>query len=231
MHRDLRGSAAHVFVASLDAPFLEPGDEHHLVRVLRLRDGDAVSASDGQGRWRRCVMRGGTIEAAGEIADDGPARPCTIAAAMPKGDRLDWMVQKLTEVGVQRIVLLEAAYGVVRWDAERAGRQLERLARIAREAAAQSRRTRLPVIDGPLPCSALLGEPGAAVADPDGRPLVSAPVHGPLLIGPEGGWSPEERAAAATAGAETVSLGSTVLRVETAAVVAAAVVMAADATR
>lgn len=228
MHRDLRDSAAHVFVDSLDDPSLASGDEHHLIRVLRLRDGDRVSASDGQGRWRPCVLRGGALEAAGEVVDGEPARQCTVATALPKGDRLDWMVQKLTEVGVQRIVLLDATHSVVRWDADRAGRQLERLRRIARDAAAQSRRCRLPVIEGPVPFPAVLVEEGAAIADPDGQPLAAAPVRGPLLVGPEGGWSAAERSAASQAGAAVVSLGATVLRVETAAVAAAVLMLAAD---
>ncbi|MFM2183667.1 MAG: hypothetical protein RJB61_1961 [Actinomycetota bacterium] len=225
MHSDLRNSAAHVFVDELDEPALASVDEHHLVRVLRLRDGDSVSASDGNGRWRLCVMRGGALEPAGAIAEGEPARQCTVGAAIPKGDRLDWMVQKLTEVGAQRIALLESDHSVVRWDLARAGRQLERLQRIAREAAAQSRRCRLPVIEGPVPYGVMIAEAGAAIADPDGRPLAAALTRGPLLIGPEGGWSAAERSSASQAGAAAVSLGATVLRVETAAVVAAALML------
>jgi 16S rRNA (uracil1498-N3)-methyltransferase len=134
-------------------------------------------------------------------------------------------VQKLTEVGAQRIALLESDHSVVRWDLARAGRQLERLQRIAREAAAQSRRCRLPVIEGPVPYGVMIAEAGAAIADPDGRPLAAALTRGPLLIGPEGGWSAAERSSASQAGAAAVSLGATVLRVETAAVVAAALML------
>ncbi|MEY4607576.1 MAG: hypothetical protein RLY45_2336 [Actinomycetota bacterium] len=231
MHRDLRDSAAHVFVDAIDEPSLVSGDEHHLIRVLRLRDGDRVSASDGNGRWRPCVMRSGALEVAGAVAEGEPARQCAVGAAIPKGDRLDWMVQKLTEVGVQRIVLLESDHSVVRWDPARAARQLERLQRIAREAAAQSRRCRLPVIEGPAPYGAVIAEAGAAIADPDGPPLAAGPARGPLLIGPEGGWSAAERSAASQAGAAVVSLGATVLRVETAAVVAAALMMSASGIR
>lgn len=220
MNPDLRSSAAHVFVGSLDAPVPDDEDAHHLFRVLRLRDGESVTASDGAGRWRRCVVNAGSLEPIGTVVVDTAAPGGAIAAAIPKGDRLDWMVQKLTEVGVQRLVLLEAERSVVRWDPARADRQRGRLTRIAALAAAQSRRTRLPVVEGPVALDALLAEPGASLADPDAAPLVG-PVAGPVLIGPEGGWSPGEMQRAADAGAGRVSLGRTVLRVETAAVVAA----------
>ena len=132
---------------------------------------------------------------------------------------MEWLVQKCTEVGVDGLVVLTAERSVVRWDGERAERQLQRLRRVAIEAAMQSRRVRLPTITGPVPASELL--PGAVAAEPGGRPL--APSDTIVAIGPEGGWSPSELALASDA----VSLGETVLRVETAAVVAATLLTAA----
>ncbi|MFZ9629125.1 MAG: RsmE family RNA methyltransferase [Ilumatobacteraceae bacterium] len=220
MNPHLRSSAAHVFVDSLDAPALSDEDAHHLFRVLRLRDGEVVSASDGLGRWRPCVARSGSLDPTGPIQPAAAAPAVTVAAAVPKGDRLDWMVQKLVEVGVQRIVLLDSARGVVRWDADRVPRQLDRLRRMAREAASQSRRVWLPRIEGPCAVATVLAEPGAVLADPDGEPLIPSTSLGPVLVGPEGGWDRVELAAADAAGASRVSLGATVLRVETAAVVA-----------
>ena len=142
-----------------------------------------------------------------------PASPVTIAVAPPKGERLEWLVQKCTEVGVDRLVLVAAERSVVRWDSGRAERQLERLRRIAVEASLQSRRVWLPELVGPVPVAEVL--PAALAAEPGGRPLGSG--DRTVAIGPEGGWTPAELALAS----DTVSLGDTVLRVETAALVAA----------
>src|SRR5262249_4480464 len=133
--------------------------------------------------------------------------------------RLDWLVQKVTEVGVTRLVLLAAERSVVRWDDERAPRQLDRLRRIAAEAAMQSRRVWLPALCGPTPATDVLTT--CAVAEPGGRALSAS--DRAMAIGPEGGWSPAELAMAA----DRVSLGEHVLRVETAAIVAATLMGAA----
>ena len=236
MNPALRRSAAHVFVEVVDAPVLSAEDTHHLVRVLRLRAGEAVSVSNGAGSWRMCAFTAeGTLVPNGEVHHDEPPRPpLTVGFALAKGDRPDWIVQKLTEIGIDRILLVDAARNIVRWDAAKAGRNLERLNRVAREASMQSRRTRLPDIAGPFTVAqvtgaqvagaqvtgaqitgAQLASDGVAVAEPDGGPVGLA-VH-TVLIGPEGGWAPEELEAART----TVGLGSTILRVETAAIVAA----------
>lgn len=215
----LRSSAAHVFVSSLSSPVPEPDDAHHLFRVLRLRDGEVVTVSDGQGGWRCTEVAGTTLRPTGDEVREAPAKHCTIAAAIPKGDRLEWMVQKLTEIGVSRIILVHCARSVVRWPAERAERQLNRLGRVAREAAAQSRRTWLPVLEGPLAFASVAGLHGAVLADPDGEPLVAASV---VVIGPEGGFTDAELGA----GQARARLAETVLRVETAAILAAARVLA-----
>ncbi len=209
----LRRAAAHVLVADVAAPVPDDATAHHLRRVLRLRDGALVTVTDGAGRWRPCRLSGTTLEADGVTASvDPPVTPVTIAVAPPKGERLEWLVQKCTEVGVDQLVLLVAERSVVRWDADRAARQLERLRRIAAEAAMQSRRVWLPTVTGPVAAAEVL--PTAVAAEPGGRPV--GPGDAVVAIGPEGGWSPGELAAAA----DRVSLGDTVLRVETAAVVA-----------
>jgi 16S rRNA (uracil1498-N3)-methyltransferase len=213
MDEVLRRAAAHVLVADVAVPVADEAAVHHLRRVLRLRDGAVVSVTDGAGRWRPCRLNRGVLEADGVIATvDPPATPVTVAVAPPKGERLEWLVQKCTEVGVDELVLLVAERSVVRWDADRAARQLERLRRVAAEAALQSRRVWLPTVTGPVSASKVL--PTAAAAEPGGRPV--GPADAVVAIGPEGGWSPGELAAAA----DHVSLGDTVLRVETAAVVA-----------
>lgn len=213
MSAALRASAAHVFVPSLDVPELADDDARHLLRVLRLRDGAEVSASDGRGSWRICRLRGAQLEPAGAVQFIEPRSPVQIAAAIPKGDRLEWMVQKLTEMGVDDLCLIDCARSVVRWDTERGAKNLARLHRVSREAAMQSRRVRLLTIDGPLPFGEVARRAGAQLADPGGSDDMTS---GWLLVGPEGGFTDEELAAA-----PTVNLARQVLRVETAALVAA----------
>jgi 16S rRNA (uracil1498-N3)-methyltransferase len=214
----LRSSAAHLFVPSVDAPEPSVDDLHHLFRVLRLRDGEAVTVSDGVGGWRTTIARAGTLVLDGDVHRDPPPRRCVIAAAIPKGDRAEWMVQKLTEVGATDIVLLHCARSVVRWEGDRGTKQLARLQRVAREAASQSRRVWLPDVRGPVPFGEAAAWPGAVLAEPDGA-VVSADGSGPelVLVGPEGGFSADELAVAVP----RIRLLPTVLRVETAAVVAA----------
>ncbi|MFM8268512.1 MAG: RsmE family RNA methyltransferase [Ilumatobacteraceae bacterium] len=213
----LRGSAAHVFVElDLGVERIQPAPEvaHHLFRVLRLRDGASVTVSDGRGRWRPTVVDGDELLAVGDVETVPADRPCRIAVAAPKGERFDWLVEKLTEVGVSDLALIVTRRAVVRWDDDRAVRRLERARRIALEAAAQSRRVWLPTIHGPLGLDEVLQHPGTVVGDPDGTPLVAAEQ---IVIGPEGGFAPDE----IPDGVPRVRLADTVLRVETAAVVAA----------
>jgi 16S rRNA (uracil1498-N3)-methyltransferase len=219
VHEALRRSAAHVLVADVAAPALDERDVHHLQRVLRLRHGAAVTVTDGAGRWRSCRLVARAVEPDGDVVLEPPPRDVTVAVAPPKGDRLEWLVQKCTEIGVARLVLVEAARSVVRWDLERAVKQVERLRRIAGEAAMQSRRVWLPEVTGPLPAGRVL--PDAVVAEPGGRPV--GPADTCIAVGPEGGWTADEVALAA----DRVSLGRHVLRVETAAVVAATLMVVA----
>ena len=209
------------------------GDEaRHLVRVLRARVGDAVSIFDGSGReWPARVAAIGRDEvalAAGAPLPPAPlpARPLTLAVALPKGERQKWMVEKLTELGVARLVPIETARGV----AEATPAAIERLARGVIEACKQCGRTTLMEIAAPRSIPALLAAAEAAeiiVADPGGAPLAVPRSGGEpggvlALVGPEGGFTPEELAAAVGAGAVRVALGPHILRVETAAIALAA---------
>ena len=222
MEARLRTSAAHVLVDDVEAPEPDGAAVHHLTRVLRLRDGEPVTVTDGRGRWRSCRMRAGGLEPDGPPeATVMPAPALTVAVAPPKGDRAEWLVQKCTEIGVDRIVLLSAERSVVRWDGERATRHGDRLRRVAAEAAMQSRRVWWPELVGPVAAGSLL--PTVAAAEPDGRAIGPGDVT--VAVGPEGGWSTAELAVAA----HRVTLGPHVLRVETAAVVAAALMVAARA--
>jgi 16S rRNA (uracil1498-N3)-methyltransferase len=214
-------AAAQVFVEDLAVPELATDDLHHLNRVLRLRPGETVVVADGRGAWRVCVFSGdppfGTLHPEGEVQRTPRQDPeITVAFVPVKGDRPEWVVQKLTEVGVDRIVLLRSARSVVRWEADRAARQVERLSRVAREAAAQCRRAWLPEVHGVLTLGDLAaefgGRGGVALGHPGGDP--PSLDHPRVAIGPEGGWDEEEL------GLELprVNLGSNILRAETAAV-------------
>ncbi len=218
----LVAASAMVFVPDPAAPEVGEADRHHLVDVLRLVPGELVIAADGHGRWAPCRLTGSTdlLIADGPVAEEPLAHPAvTVAFAPAKGDRPEWVVQKLTEVGVDRIVPLRTSRSVVRWEGERAQRALERLRRVGREAAAQCRRPRLPEI-APVSrladLSDLCGAPPALADHGGGPPTLAHPV---VAVGPEGGWDEAEREACRG----TVGLGPTVLRAETAAVVVGAV--------
>ena len=215
--------AAWVFVSDLDELRLGPSDVHHLSRVLRLRRGEEVGASDGAGRWRLCEVAaagGGDVrlEPVGPVGADDPPQPTiTVGFSLVKGDRPELVVQKLTELGVDRILPLAAARSVVRWDADRSARGVARFRQVAREAAMQARRTRLPEVAPVTPVAAAARAVGAAggLCEQGGDEPLS--LRRPaLLVGPEGGWDPAE----AACGLPTVGLGPTTLRAETAAIAA-----------
>jgi 16S rRNA (uracil1498-N3)-methyltransferase len=203
----------HLFVDDLEAPQITDDDRHHLA-VLRVRSGDSVTLSDGVGRWRRARF-GPTIDPVGEVTVVPRSSPAiTVAFAPVKGDRPEWVVQKLTELGVDRIVPIETERSVVRWRDERAAAQTVRLRRISREAAMQSRQCYLPEVLSPLEFSDASQLPGACLAHRDGAaPVLDCPV---VLVGPEGGWSDREL----EVDLPHVRLGASVLRSETAAVAA-----------
>jgi len=208
------------------------GDEaRHLARVMRARVGDEVELFDGRGRaWpARVVAVGrGTVElAAGEPREAHPRSGATftLAVALPKGDRQKWLVEKLTELGVDVLVPLLTERGV----AEATPSAIERLTRGVIEACKQCGRDRLMEIGEPVAVAEIVAaRPSHAiglVADPAGGPLragwqTAAAVIG--LVGPEGGFTAAELAAAAAAGWRRINLGHYVLRTETAAVALAA---------
>jgi 16S rRNA (uracil1498-N3)-methyltransferase len=227
-------AAAQVFVEDPAHPLLSEADTHHLGRVLRLRPGQEVIAADGRGRWARATWRGdGVLEPVGAgsgVGGDGgvqaerrPEPALTVAFAPVKGERPEWVVQKLTELGIDRIVPLLSERSVVRWSGARGAQTVERLRRVATEAAAQCRRVWLPEVTDTLRFEDLhaLGAPGEVVlAQLSGaRPSVAQHV---VAVGPEGGWSSDELAS----GLPTVGFGLSVLRAETAAVTAGALLAA-----
>lgn len=237
-----------VFVDEINAPILSGEDLHHLIHVLRVKPGESVIASDGVGRWIECRLAGGNIDCSNALEIDGDIRVehkrypvLTVGFTLVKGDRPDLVVQKLTELGIDRIVPLRTQRSVVRWDADRAARGIDKLRRISRAAAAQSRQVWLPEVtdvsglgglrtlsditwhkdvNGSIEsCSAKFSnEPVLAqIGSPPLSPLTTT-----VAVGPEGGWGPLDLAL----GYQTCGLGSSVLRSETGAI-AAGVLMSA----
>jgi 16S rRNA (uracil1498-N3)-methyltransferase len=170
-----------------------------------------------------------------ERTEEPRPRPgLSVLLSPPKGDRLTWAVQKLTELGVDRIVLVESTRGVRRWEGERATRIGPRLEAVAREAAKQSGHRFLPEVAGPIPWAEAVVpdvEPTVVLWErARGGLLASLPEDRPdrlaLVVGPEGGIPEEDAVAAERAGAVLAGLGPAILRIETAAVAASAVVLA-----
>ncbi|MGA1638135.1 MAG: 16S rRNA (uracil(1498)-N(3))-methyltransferase [Ilumatobacteraceae bacterium] len=223
----LRNSVAHVFVDHLDSPSLTDTDQHHLSRVLRVRDGERVTASDGRGSWRSCAWADGGLRADGDLVTEAaPLQRVGVAFVPVKGDRNEWSVQKLTEIGIDDIVLLAPTRrSVVRWtDTDK---QLRKLSLVAREAAMQSRRVWLPRVTAGVSLSDVLSMPGVAVADPAASLFVSPAASTPadptlIVVGPEGGFDDDE----IPANVPRVRLGDTILRAETATLVAATLLSA-----
>lgn len=211
------------------------GDEAaHLTRVLRVEQGQRFEISDNSRVWLAEVTeaRKSRVEfTVLEPLEPSPEpAPVHLYAALFKFDRFEWMVEKVTELGVARIIPVESARSDDGLFAA-AHKRAERWRKIAREASQQSRRTRMPEIGEPVklravkaaPPKILLDElPGiGALALPDAwsheRPLS-------LLVGPQGGWTDDERSTLTQMEWSAQSLGLTVLRAETAAIAAVAIV-------
>jgi 16S rRNA (uracil1498-N3)-methyltransferase len=223
-----------------DRVLLDRASSRHLTRVLRLQVGAEVVVFDGRGTEISARMV--TLTTAGAELLLGPRRHVAAPAveivllqSVPRGDRMDLIVQKTTELGVSRVVPVLAERGVVKPPPGR----ICRWQTIAQEAARQSGRADVPEIGKPVPLAAAL-----AASSPAGPRLVlweeeralsmrrALAEHAgferiTLLVGPEGGFSPAEIAAASSDGFRSVGLGRRVLRVETAALVAVTLAQAA----
>lgn len=210
-----------VLVADPARPELPDDAVHHLTRVLRLRPGAPIVVADGRGSWAPAVLAGdGAVEPAGPVASvPAPVPALTVAFALVKGAKPELVVQKLTELGVDRIVPFRAERSVVRWDEAKAAKAVARLRAVAARATEQCHRPWLPEVAEVSDLPALVAA-GAALADRGGEPVTLA--HTTVAVGPEGGWSEGEQALAAP----RVRLTDHVLRAETAAVTAGALLAA-----
>lgn len=197
---------------------------HQVTRVLRLRDGDRLVLLDGSGE-QATVRLAGTecvVEERGAAGGE-PAHRLTVWQALLRGDHLEPVIRHGTEVGVAAFRLVVTERSVAR---EISPRKLERLRAVAREAAEQSERGRVPEVAAPVPLAEALASTSVLLLErAEGPRLSEVPPPASVVIGPEGGFSPEEVAAAERAGMTLAGLGPRILRSETVAVAAAAVIL------
>ncbi|HEX8550757.1 MAG TPA: RsmE family RNA methyltransferase [Abditibacteriaceae bacterium] len=223
-----------------------------LLKVLRLSPGEMFVGFDGFGREWDCALLPpdeenpkSKIARAALIAEREEATPrrlhLSVAQAIPKGDKMDWVLQKGTELGIAEFWPFVAARSVPEYDDDRALARAERWRKIAATAAAQCGRADVPIVHAISEFSTVvdygttnsrcffldeLGETGALRASLEKEALEGdeeTPARAMIIVGPEGGWTERERDWATRYGAEAVGLGRLVLRTETAALVAATV--------
>lgn len=215
-------------------------DAHHL-QVRRARPGDLIHVGDGAGRLVEAAIESvsGT-EVTGTVIKSNyverPATKLTVLQGLAKSGKVDWVVEKLVELGVDEVVVFAAGRSVPVWDAGKAEAMKARWDRVAYAAAKQSQRAWLPVVTGPLDRASLMlriwAMPRTLVADPEAQSSLRAvlmdlspvPEIG-VVVGPEGGLSREEIGQLIDAGAQTVTLGAQILRTETAGLALSAILM------
>jgi 16S rRNA (uracil1498-N3)-methyltransferase len=226
----------------LGPEFVLDGPEgRHAVSVKRLRPGEDVVLTDGRGRWAEGVVKAAegkdrlVVMDLGTLHEEEPETPrITVVQALPKGDRGELAVETMTETGVDAIVPWAAARCITQWRGERGQKALAKWRTTAREAGKQSRRIRFPEVADAATTkqvAALLAKADfAAVLHESGdNPLAAAelPADGEivLVVGPEGGVSPDELEQFTAAGARPYRLGRSVLRTSTAGTAATALLL------
>ncbi|WP_217239906.1 16S rRNA (uracil(1498)-N(3))-methyltransferase [Streptomyces sp. AC555_RSS877] len=230
-HLDAGGGGQYV----LDGP-----EGRHAVSVKRLKPGESVVLTDGAGRWAAGEVVGTEgkdrlVVHMAEISEEPPQSPrITVVQALPKGDRGELAVETMTETGVDAIVPWAASRCITQWRGDRGVKALGKWRATAREAGKQSRRVRFPEVADAATSkqvAALLAEADfAAVLHESGEATLATaelPAEGEivLVVGPEGGVSPEELALFEEAGAKAYRLGPTVLRTSTAGTAATALLL------
>ncbi|MHC8422830.1 16S rRNA (uracil(1498)-N(3))-methyltransferase [Streptomyces sp. NB004] len=220
---------------------LDGPEGRHAVSVKRLRAGEDVVLTDGRGHWAEGVVKAAegkdrlVVMDLETVQEEPPEQPrITVVQALPKGDRGELAVETMTEVGVDAIVPWAASRCITQWKGERGLKALGKWRATAREAGKQSRRVRFPdvadVATSKQVAALVAAADFAAVLHESGdEPLAAAelPAAGDivLVVGPEGGVSPEELALFAEAGARPYRLGRSVLRTSTAGTAATAALL------
>ncbi|MFJ2603867.1 16S rRNA (uracil(1498)-N(3))-methyltransferase [Streptomyces sp. NPDC091279] len=223
---------------------LDGAEGRHAVSVKRLRAGERVVLTDGLGRWTEAVVYSAEgkdrlllTDLAGVKEEAPPSPRITVVQALPKGDRGEVAVETMTEVGIDAVVPWQASRCITQWKGERGAKALAKWRATARESGKQSRRVRFPEIAEAATTkqvAALLATADLAVVlhedrEHDSAPLATAqlPADGDivLVVGPEGGVSPEELALFEQAGAKAHRLGHSVLRTSTAGTAAGALLL------
>jgi len=208
----------------------------HLVAVLRLQSGAELEVFDGRGGRFRAVLAGDELEIREALASERRRVDAVLVQALAKGEKMDLVVKKATELGATRVVPLASERAIVRLERGRGEARAERWRRIAQEAARQCGRADVPRVDEPLGWDGVVS---LLRSEPDRRALLLDPGEGAvrlgdaarglsrvlIAVGPEGGFSPEERRRAQENGFLSVAMGPLVLRTETAGLAALAVVL------
>lgn len=229
------------FTAGTDGRYVLDGSEgRHAVSVKRLHAGEDVVLTDGAGRWAQCVVldtegKDRLVVRMDSVAEEPEESPrITVVQALPKGDRGELAVETMTETGVDAVVPWTASRCITQWKGDRGLKALAKWRATAREAGKQSRRVRFPEVADAAStkqvAALLAGADLAAVLHEEGsEPLATAELptagHIVLVVGPEGGVSPDELAVFAEAGAKPYRLGRSVLRTSTAGTAATALLL------
>ncbi len=220
--------------AELDKEIALTRDQIRHLKVLRLKEGEKIGVFDGKGHefeavYSEKVSKGRMLPEKAIKPREEPKVNITLAIAVPKGDRMDVLVEKVSEIGASSIVPIICSRSVV----QPREAKIERLRRIALEACAQSERSIVPTISVPIPFAEVLSTiknyNHAFLCHKTGQPLVKAYCECATvlaIVGPEGDFTEAELAAAKEAGCTFVSLGPTILRTETAGITAVAQIVA-----
>ena len=206
---------------------------HHAARVLRLRDGAPIVLFNGSGGQFDARLALDTPSPGADVLAFHPTEAelngrITLVQGLPSGDKMDWVVEKAVEVGTACVLPVAAQRSVLQLSGPRLEKRLTHWRRISRAASEQCGRNRLMPVEPPLPLAECLAQHAAPdtlvlFCDPDAtldldETLTPAQHNITILVGPEGGWSPEEQATALASGAKAVRFGKRILRTETAGI-------------
>ena len=224
--------------ANNDHFLINEEDRHHIVKVMRMEIGDQIICVDPEGKQAVCklseITNSSVVADVVQWIDESPELPIsiTIASGLPKGDKLEWIIQKGTELGAHQFLPFSAARSVVKWDEKKAVKKMERWQKIAKEAAEQSHRTKVPNIINPMSFKDLLKKSKdfdykLAAYEEESRQGETSVLSSTLqkmkggqnllfVFGPEGGLAEEEVQQLNEYGFSLCGLGPRILRTETA---------------